>query len=124
MACRAHPVATSPARPTHRALDRGLRLGLLGVGLLAVPAAGGCVEPFDGSNIQIDFASGVQTATRRGHTPLPDQPPQDTHFELYAADVSYRLDGQGQVVVDDGGRPIIDHSYMFKVTEFEMLWEV
>lgn len=118
MACRAHPVATSPARPSNRA--HGRALGLLGLCLLGVPAAAGCVAPFDGSNIQIDFASSVQTATRHGRTPLPEQPPQDTHFELYAADVVYQLDNQGQVVVDDGGRPIIDHSFMFKVTEFEI----
>ena len=47
---------------------------LFGLGL-ALGLAGACVEPFDGSNIQIDFATAVQTATRPGQAPAPLQPP-------------------------------------------------
>lgn len=85
-----------------------------------VAGLGGCVEAFDGSNLQIDFAMGVPAAARPGRTPQPDQPPADTHFELYAADLVYQRDAQGAVVVDDRGRPVIEQSFLFKVTEFEI----
>ena len=49
------------------------------VGVLALLlAAAGCVDAFDGSNVQIDFASGVQTNARPGDTREPDQPPTAT----------------------------------------------
>lgn len=99
--------------PVPCAVHRLLTLGLLGL-------AGGCVQPFDGSNLQIDFAQGIQTATQPGRMPALDQPPQDTHYALYAADLIYRTDAGGQVVVDDGGRPVIDQTYLFAVTEFEI----
>lgn len=104
MACRAHPVATC------------FQLGLVGLAI----AAGGCVKAFDGSNLQIDFAQGVMAAARPGRTPQVDQPPADTHMELYAADLTYVTDGQGQVQLDDRGHPIIRQSYLFKLTEFEI----
>ncbi len=102
MVRRAHPVPC--------AVHRSLTLALLGL-------AGGCVQPFDGSNLQIDFAEGIQTATLPGRVPEPDQPPPNTHYVLYAADLVYRTDA-GQVVVDADGRPVVDQTYLFEVTEF------
>lgn len=104
MACRAHPVATSAT------------LGLVALAL----TGGGCVEAFDGSNLQIDFAMGVLAAARPGRTPQADQPPADTHMELYAADLVYRRNGAGTLVLGDDGQPILDQTYVFKVTEFEI----
>ncbi|HVV88688.1 MAG TPA: hypothetical protein VHE35_36840 [Kofleriaceae bacterium] len=87
-----------------------------GLALVAGPAA--CVEPFDGSNIQIDFATAVQTATRPGQVQQQFQPPVGTHYELYAADPVYQLDDQGQPVLGTDGLPLIDRTYMFYVTRF------
>ncbi len=95
-------------------------LGVLGLGLVLGLAAGGCIEAFDGSNLQIDFSSGVQTSTRPGRNPERFQPPQDTHFELYAADQIYRTDVDGTPVLDDRGQPILEQTFLFKVTEFEI----
>jgi hypothetical protein len=109
MACRALPVASS------------ILLGLLGLlGLGASLAAGGCVAPFDGSNIQIDFAAAVQTATRDGQVPQPLQPPAHTHYELYAADQVFRLDPEGNPVLDEDGHPILEQTYLFAITSFEI----
>lgn len=77
-----------------------------------------CVEPFAGSNVQMDFAMGIQTNTRPGGTPLPDQPPANTHYELYAADIVYQLDDEGNPLRDQAGQPIVDRTYLFKVKEF------
>lgn len=75
---------------------------------LALAGLAGCVEPFDGSNLQIDFGAGVQVAAAPGQTPQPDQPPADTHFVLYAADL---------VTAEDG---TITQAYQFAVTEFQI----
>lgn len=75
---------------------------------LALAGAAGCVQPFDGSNLQIDFGAGVQPAASAGQTPRPDQPPADTHFVLYAADL----------VLDDTGA--ITESFQFALTEFQI----
>lgn len=114
MASRALPVpcAGLTAARTRAAVGRAL----IAVG--ATVAAGGCVQAFDGSNVQIDFSTGVQTATRVGATPQPDQPPPDTHYELYAADLVYQLDPEGNVVRDDRGHPVVAQSYMFQVAKF------
>lgn len=104
MACRAHPIAVAAT---------------LGV-VVAALAAGGCVEAFNGSNVQIDFGTGVQTSARSFATRQIDQPPPNTHYELYAADVTYQLAADGQPAVDDQGEPIVLSSIVFKVTEFEI----
>jgi hypothetical protein len=88
--------------------------------LALVATAGGCIEAFDGSNLQIDFSEGTPTSARPGAALLPHQPPADTHFELYAADLVYRTDPDGGLVLDPDGNPIIDRSYVFRVTEFEI----
>ena len=111
-----HPSAL-PAPALAPALAHRARVAVLALVAAAAPAAG-CVEAFDGSNVQIDFAAGVHTSTRPGANPLPDQPPQDTHYELYAADVVYRTDPDGGPVLDDHGDPIIDRAYLFEVTRF------
>ena len=74
-------------------------------------ATGACVEPFDGSNVQIDFNQFVQTNPRPGATLEPDQPPPDTHYELYAT----------QIVRDETvDPPVVQQVFVFKVLEFEI----
>ena len=91
------------------------------VGVLAlVLAAAGCVEAFDGSNVQIDFNSGVQTNTRPGDTPQPDQPPANTHYVLYGADLVYQRDANNRPVLDVAGQPVILRSFLFEVQRFEI----
>lgn len=124
MARRVLPVASvtqlaDPQEARASRAGRRVRVGALALVAAAAPAAG-CVEAFDGSNIQIDFAAGVHTATRPGANPLPDQPPSDTHYELYAADLVYRTDPEGGPVVDEQGHPVIDRVYLFEVTRFEI----
>ena len=106
------------ALPLVAAARRAVTAGL--VGLCGVTAAGGCVEAFDGSNLQIDFAMGTLAAARPGRPLQPDQPPADTHLELYAADLVYQTNPDGTVVVDERGRPLVEQSFLFKVTEFEI----
>ncbi len=90
-------------------------------GVLAlVLAAAGCVEAFDGSNVQIDFNSGVQTNTRPGDTPQPDQPPANTHYVLYGADLVYQRDANNRPVLDVAGQPVILRSFLFEVQRFEI----
>ncbi len=86
--------------------------------LLASVGAVACVEAFDGSNVQIDLAQGVQTNTPPGETPAPDQPPVNTHFALYAVKNVYKLDASGMPTLDANGLPLIDHNYQFLVKEF------
>ncbi|MBK9034405.1 MAG: hypothetical protein IPL61_24585 [Myxococcales bacterium] len=86
--------------------------------LVAVVGATGCVEAFDGSNVQLDLASGVQTNTRPGGVPAPDQPPENTHYVLYAADLVYQTNADGTIVIDASGDPVVDRSYLFEVQEF------
>lgn len=90
------------------------------VALALVAPTAACVEPFRGSNVQMDFAMGVQTNARPGATPQPDQPPGDTHYELYAADLVYQTNPDGSVVIDASGQPKIDRTYLFKVKEFKI----
>jgi hypothetical protein len=129
MASRALPVAsttslgdTAGGSPRRATLAGGLRT--IGGSLVASAAlaalAGGCVDPFDGSNLQIDFALAVQTAARPGQTPQPQQPPVHTHYELYAADQVFRTDPDGVPLVDEAGQPILDQTYLFAVTRFEI----
>ena len=99
----------------------GVRLGLgLGLGLALGSLSLGCVAPYDGSNIQLDFATAVQTAARPGQTPQPLQPPEGTHYELYAVDQVFRTDPDGTPILDDDGAPILDQAYLFAVTQFEI----
>ena len=58
-----------------------------------------CAQAFDGPTVQTDFSTGAQAATRVGATPQPDQPPPDTHYELYAAD----LKGPAAIVIGSEG---------------------
>lgn len=88
--------------------------------IVSALAAGGCVEAFDGSNVQIDFNQGVHTNTRPGGTPQEDQPPPNTHYELYAADVVYARDADGNVQVGGDGNPIIEQTFLFEVVRFSI----
>ena len=116
MASRALPVAST----TSRAAADGVSPHRLAGALVVIGAAAGCVAPFDGSNLQIDFALAVQTAARPGQTPQPQQPPAGTHYELYAADQVFRTDPDGNPVLDDHGQPILDQTFLFEVTRFEI----
>lgn len=90
------------------------------VGVVAlVLAAGGCVEPFDGSNVQIDFNGGVQPNPRAGDVVQPDQPPINTHYILYGSDLEYDM-VDGHVVLDDAGQPVIKRAYLYEVKRFEI----
>lgn len=88
------------------------------VSFVVAVAAGACVEAFDGSNIQLDLASGVQTNTPPGATPQVDQPPENTHYVLYAVDNVYKTNPDGTPVVDATGAPVIDRAYLFEVKRF------
>lgn len=85
---------------------------------VAALATGACVEAFDGSNVQLDLAGGVQTNTPPGSTPAPDQPPENTHYVLYAVDNVYRTNADGTPVIDGSGAPVIDRTYLFEVKRF------
>ncbi len=58
---------------------RGYLARLLWVALIA-PLAGACIEPFEGSKIEVLFSSGVPVAGANAR----GAPPAGTHLELYA----------------------------------------
>ncbi|MCB9560381.1 MAG: hypothetical protein H6709_06320 [Kofleriaceae bacterium] len=68
----------------------------------------GCVEPFSGSHMTIDFSESVPLPARRGTTPTGVQPPADTYFTLYAVDNAYDSDGN------------VTQSFLFDVQDFEL----
>jgi hypothetical protein len=74
--------------------------------------AGACVDPFSGSNVQIDFSAATQTATATGGAPAANQPPADTYDTLYA--VQLEKDGSGTVTQAD----------LFEVQRFEVRHEI
>jgi len=94
-----------------------LALTLASAGALATS---GCVQPFDGSNVQIDFGTGVQANAAPGEPVQPDQPPANTHFVLYGAKLVYQLDADGHKVLDGGGDPVILQSFLFEVQRFQI----
>jgi hypothetical protein len=53
-------------------------------GALCAALAGGCVDSFNGSNIEIDFGPGMPVQASPGRTPMPGELAADTHFRLYA----------------------------------------
>ncbi len=74
-------------------------------GLLAV--AGGCVDPFGGSSMNVTFNSGVHVPADVGDTPTGGQPPANTFYTFYAV----------QALDDDDGI----RSYTFEVQRFQVL---
>ncbi|MCE9574632.1 MAG: hypothetical protein K8W52_15900 [Deltaproteobacteria bacterium] len=74
---------------------------MLGLGL------GACVEPFAGSNVQLDFSGDTHTIQRAGQARAPLQPPVDTYYALWAVDT----------VTDDAGGT---KDYVFAVQNFEI----
>jgi hypothetical protein len=90
--------------------------------IVALTWLGGCVEPFGGSAVQLDFAPDTPAAGRAWDDPLrpPHQPPQDTYLTFYALDHDYQLDGDGRIVVDEFGRPVVLESRFFEVQRFEL----
>jgi hypothetical protein len=90
------------------------------VSFLAAIATGACVEAFDGSNVQLDLAGGVQTNTPPGTASAPDQPPENTHYVLYAVDNVYRTNADGTTVIDMAGQPVIERTYLFEVKQFKV----
>jgi hypothetical protein len=66
-------------------------------------AAGGCVDGFKGSNIQIDFSASVMAQAN------PETPPPDTYFTLYAVD---------QVV--DETTHLVTAEYLFEIQRFKI----
>lgn len=92
----------------------------VGVLLLATVGAAACVDAYDGSNVQVDLARGVQLNPRGTEVPEPDQPPVNTHYELFAADAVYKLNADGTPVLDGSGQPVIDRTYLFSVKQFQI----
>ena len=81
-----------------------LVVALVGVG---VSLASGCVQPFQGSNVQFDFAPSMPVQAAVGATPGAGELPSNVHFTFYAID-----DG-----TDAGGNAV---QWMFEVTQFEI----
>ncbi len=54
----------------------------IATGLLALFA--GCVDNFQGSNVQFDFSAGMPVLASPGAMPRPGELPSNTHFTLYA----------------------------------------
>jgi len=59
---------------------------VIATSLLALFA--GCVDGFQGSNIELDFSPGIPVLASPGATPGPGELPSDTHFTLYAYQTS------------------------------------
>ncbi|MEZ4401579.1 MAG: hypothetical protein R3B06_16255 [Kofleriaceae bacterium] len=88
--------------------------------VVLVSAATACVEPFDGSNVQLDFAGGVQTNPRGSEVVADDQPPLNTHYVLYGVDLVYQLGPDGQPVLGTDGEPIVERTYQYEVKAFQI----
>jgi hypothetical protein len=104
----------------HHAVGGGARRLWPGfvVGLLSLSA---CVEPFRGSNVQIDFNDQMKAVADRGAVAVAGQAPADTFFVLYAADYKYAdADGDGHTDLDVNGEPLIEEAYMYEVQRFEV----
>jgi hypothetical protein len=74
-------------------------------GLLA--AAGGCVDPFSGSSLNVTFNSGVHTPALVPGPTTNGQPPPGTYYTFYAV----------QALDDDDGM----RSYTYEVQRFQIL---
>lgn len=90
------------------------------VSVLATFSAAACIEPFSGSQVQLDLGRSVHVNPRGSEVVEADQPPLDTHYELYAVDAVYRTNADGTTVLDATGQPVIDRSYLFKVIDFSI----
>jgi hypothetical protein len=60
---------------------------------LALLSLAGCINEFQGSNVQIDMATTTPAQVSPGLTPAPDELPSNIHFTLYAYDE--RVDKNG-----------------------------
>ena len=95
-----------------------VRLFVLAASLGATTA---CIEPYGGSNVQIDFSTPTPAAARPGETPEANQPPAGTHMVLYATDYKYETDAEGGLVRDETtGAPHVLEATVFRIKEFEL----
>jgi hypothetical protein len=72
-------------------------------------AAGACVTPYSGSDVQIDFSPGTQTAAASTGAQLPNQPAPNTYYILWAST---------QALDPTSGMP--STTYLFHVLDFEI----
>jgi hypothetical protein len=75
---------------------------VIATSLLALSA--GCVNGFQGSNLEFDFSAGMPVLASPGATPGPGELPADTHFTLYAYQTS----------------PDMTRGSLFAITTFEI----
>jgi hypothetical protein len=75
------------------------RSAVLSLAVIIV-AAGGCIDGFKGSNVQVDFSARVRQ-------PGPEDPPADTYFTLYAVDQ-----------VTDPATHLVTAEYLFEIQRF------
>jgi hypothetical protein len=78
--------------------------------LCAALGAGACVTPYSGSDVQIDFSTGTQTAAATTTGQLPNQPAPNTYYILWASD---------QAIDPNSGVP--KETYLFHVLDFEIV---
>lgn len=69
---------------------------VLAVSVALVATLGGCVDDFQGSNVQFDLSPTTPVQATIGATPGPGQLPTDAHFTFYAFDEG--TDGSGNPV--------------------------
>lgn len=93
------------------------RLTLVGCVATGAGLAAGCVEPFPGSNVQLDFSQ--DTPVRSGNDPDGFTPPVDTYLTLWALDNVYAVDADGNPIFDADGDPVVASSTFFEVQKFE-----
>lgn len=96
--------------------SNGALLTVLTVASLALTAA--CVEPFGGSNLQMDFSAA--TPVPGGADYFGAQAPANTYFTFWALDHQYQVDGDGNIVVDDNNNPVIELTRFYEVQRFEI----
>jgi hypothetical protein len=94
------------------------RSALLTAALAGV--ASGCVDTFDGVDIQATFDPGVLGAAESADDIQPGQPPPATQFTLYAIDLVYELDDDGNIVVGEDEQPVVERSFAYGVFDFEI----
>ncbi|HEY8144342.1 MAG TPA: hypothetical protein VIG06_16790 [Kofleriaceae bacterium] len=72
-------------------------------------AASGCIDTFEGVDIQMTFDEGVFGASAEGGSTQPGQPPPGTYFTLYAIEL-----------VDDGAGEVA-RSFSYEISRFEIV---
>ena len=95
-------------------------LGPVLLGCILSLGSAGCIEPFGGSSLQITFDEGVPAAARPGTTPPFGTPPPNTFMSFYAVEFVFTRDENGDIVNDGTGNPVIEDSFSFHVTDFEI----